>query len=297
METQTKTNKFVGTGVALITPFKEDFSIDFKALRNIVDYIIENGADYIVALGTTSEAPTLSAEEKKSVIDTIINAVNRRCPIILGMGGNDTLALIRQIKDFSFTGIDAILSVTPYYNKPQQNGLISHFTAVADISPIPVVLYNVPGRTGVNMTAETCLKLAKHENVIAIKEASGNFHQIMEILRDKPSDFDVISGDDSITQPLMSLGAIGVISVAANAYTKPFAQMVKAQLQGNFEESLQMHYKLLKMNNLIFADGSPAGIKVLLKQIGLCSDVVRLPLVNVSENVKQLLITEWNTNY
>lgn len=297
MEKQITTNKFVGTGVALITPFKEDFSIDFKALKSIIDYVIENGADYIVALGTTSEAPTLSTEEKNAVVETIIRAVNRRCPIILGMGGNDTLALIGQIKKNSFTGIDAILNVTPFYNKPQQNGLISHFTAVADISPVPVVLYNVPSRTGVNMTAATCIKLAKHENIIAVKEASGNLQQIMEILRDRPENFDVISGDDSITQPMMNLGAIGVISVAANAYTKPFAQMIHAQLQGDFEKSLKLHYKLLKMNNLIFADGSPAGIKVLLKQIGLCSDVVRLPLINVSKNVEQQLIDEWNTNY
>ena len=286
--------KFWGTGVALVTPFNKDFSVDYDALKKIVNHVLENGANYLVALGTTSEAPTLSDDEKKKVVETIIETAAGRCPIVLGMGGNNTQALVNQIKNQNFEQIDAILSVTPYYNKPQQNGLIAHFTAVADASPVPVILYNVPGRTGVNLNAQSCLKLAEHPNIIAVKEASGNLQQCMEILRDKPEHFDVISGDDSLTQPLMALGAKGVISVAANAYTNLFAKMVSLQLAKKHDEALQLHYKLLEMNNLIFIDGSPAGIKTLLCYIGLCNEIVRLPLVNVNDKAHQLLLNEWN---
>ena len=288
-----KYNPFKGTGVALITPFKADQSVDFEALTKIVNHVIDNGADFLVVLGTTSEAPTLSAEEKKLVISTILKANNGRLPILLGMGGNNTQAVIEAIKTQDFTGIQGILSVVPYYNKPNQRGMKAHFEAIADASPVPVVVYNVPGRVGVNLQAATCVELAKHPNIIAVKEASGNLQQIMEILRDKPSDFDVLSGDDGITQPLMALGAQGVISVAANAYTKPFSSMMRAMNEGHTEEALRLHYAMLRMNQLIFADGNPAGIKCLMNHMGLCQNVLRLPLVPVNEKVEVDIIEEW----
>lgn len=292
-----KTNPFVGTGVALITPFNEDFSVDYKSLENIVEFTLSNGADFLVALGTTSEAPTLTLEEKDNVLKTIIKVSNKRCPIMLGMGGNNTQALIQTIKNQDFTGVDGILSVVPYYNKPNQRGMKVHFEAVADNSPVPVVLYNVPGRVGVNLQSTTCVELAKHPNIIAVKEASGNLQQIMEILRDKPSDFDVLSGDDGITQPMMALGAKGVISVAANGYPDIFCKMVKSMLNNDVATALPLHYKLLKMNNLIFADGNPAGIKCLLAYQNLCKNILRLPLVSVNENVKNDLENEFNFIY
>ena len=289
-----KHNPFKGTGVALVTPFKNNFSVDENALQGIVNHVINNGADFLVVLGTTSEAPTLSAEEKKLVISTILKANNGRLPVMLGMGGNNTQAVIEAIKAQDFTGIQGILSVVPYYNKPNQRGMKAHFEAIADVCPVPVVVYNVPGRVGVNLQAATCLELAKHPNIIAVKEASGNLQQIMEILRDKPADFDVLSGDDGITQPLMALGAQGVISVAANAYTQPFSRMMHAMKEGRFEEALRLHYSMLKMNQLIFADGNPAGIKCLMSKMGLCENVLRLPLVKVSEKVEMDIIDEWN---
>lgn len=291
-----KHNPFKGTGIALITPFKSDKSVDVESLAKIVNHVIDNGADFLVALGTTSEAPTLSAEEKKLVIKTIIDTNRNRLPILLGMGGNNTEAVIEAIKAQDFTGIGGILSVVPYYNKPNQRGMKAHFEAIADASPVPVVLYNVPGRVGVNLQAATCVELAKHPNIIAVKEASGNLQQIMEILRDKPTDFDVLSGDDGITQPLMALGAQGVISVAANAYTKPFAQMMHAQKEGNTAEALRLHFGMLRMNQLIFADGNPSGIKCLMQRMGLCENVLRLPLVPVCEKVEQDITNEYENN-
>ncbi len=288
-----KHNPFKGTGIALITPFKKDHSIDIESLIKIVNHVIDNGADFLVVLGTTSEAPTLTSEEKNLVINTILKANNGRLPILLGMGGNNTLAVIEAIKAQNFDGIQGILSVVPYYNKPNQRGMKAHFEAIADASPVPVVVYNVPGRVGVNLQAATCVELAQHPNIIAVKEASGNLQQIMEILRDKPSDFDVLSGDDGITQPLMALGAQGVISVAANAYTKPFSRMMKAMREGQAEEALRLHYAMLRMNQLIFADGNPGGIKCLMNIMGLCENVLRLPLVSVNEKVETDIIEEW----
>ena len=288
-----KYNPFKGTGIALITPFKTDQSVDFVALTRIVNHVIDNGADFLVVLGTTSEAPTLSAEEKKLVINTILKANNGRLPVMLGIGGNNTQAVIDAIKAQDFTGIQGILSVVPYYNKPNQRGMKAHFEAIADASLVPVVVYNVPGRVGVNLQAATCVDMAKHPNIIAVKEASGNLQQIMEILRDKPADFDVISGDDGITQPLMALGATGVISVAANAYTKPFSRMMDAMKEGRTEEALRLHYAMLRMNQLIFADGNPAGIKCLMNHMGLCENMLRLPLVSVNEKVEADIIEEW----
>ena len=288
-----KINPFRGTGVALVTPFKNDFSVDVEALKRIVNHVIDNGADFLVVLGTTSEAPTLTSEEKNLVISTILKTNNGRLPVMLGMGGNNTQAVIEAVKNQDFTGIQGILSVVPYYNKPNQRGMKAHFEAIANASPVPVVVYNVPGRVGVNLQAATCVELAQHPNIIAVKEASGNLQQIMEILRDKPADFDVISGDDGITQPLMALGATGVISVAANAYTKPFSRMMRAMKEGHTEEALRLHYAMLRMNQLIFADGNPAGIKCLMSHIGLCQNVLRLPLVSANEKVEAEIIEEW----
>lgn len=285
-------NIFKGTGIALVTPFNEDKSVDFESLKRIVNHVIDNGADFLVALGTTSEAPTLTAEEKKQVVDTILRTNNGRLPVLLGMGGNNTQAVIDAIKAQDFTGIQGILSVVPYYNKPNQRGMKAHFEAIADVSPVPVILYNVPGRVGVNLQAATCVELAKHPNIVAVKEASGNLQQIMEILRDKPADFDVLSGDDGITQPLMALGAQGVISVAANAYTKPFSRMMRAMKEGRTDEALTLHYAMLRMNQLIFADGNPAGIKCLMSHIGLCKNILRLPLVPVNEKVEEEINAE-----
>ncbi len=285
-------NIFKGTGIALVTPFNEDKSVDFESLKRIVNHVIDNGADFLVALGTTSEAPTLTAEEKKQVVDTILRTNNGRLPVLLGMGGNNTQAVLDAIKAQDFTGIQGILSVVPYYNKPNQRGMKAHFEAIADVSPVPVILYNVPGRVGVNLQAATCVELAKHPNIVAVKEASGNLQQIMEILRDKPADFDVLSGDDGITQPLMALGAQGVISVAANAYTKPFCRMMQAMKEGRTDEALTLHYAMMRMNQLIFADGNPAGIKCLMSHIGLCKNILRLPLVPVNEKVEEEINAE-----
>jgi 4-hydroxy-tetrahydrodipicolinate synthase len=288
-----KINPFRGTGIALVTPFKQDRTIDIEALVRIVNHIIDNGADFLVVLGTTSEAPTLTAEEKSLVINTILTTNAQRLPVLLGMGGNNTQVVIEAVKAQDFTGVQGILSVVPYYNKPNQRGMKAHFEAIADASPVPVVVYNVPGRVGVNLQAATCVELAKHPNIIAVKEASGNLQQIMEILRDKPTDFDVLSGDDGITQPLMALGATGVISVAANAYTQPFSRMMNAMKEGRIDEALRLHYAMLRMNQLIFADGNPAGIKCLMSQMGLCQNVLRLPLVPVNDKVEGEIIEEW----
>jgi 4-hydroxy-tetrahydrodipicolinate synthase len=288
-----KNNIFKGTGVALVTPFKQDFSVDTEALVRIVVHVIDNGADFLVVLGTTSEAPTLTDDEKNLVISTILKANNGRLPVLLGMGGNNTQAVVEAIKAQDFSGIQGILSVVPYYNKPNQRGMRAHFETIADACPVPVVVYNVPSRVGVNLQAATCVELAKHPNIIAVKEASGNLQQIMEILRDKPADFDVLSGDDGITQPLMALGATGVISVAANAYTAPFSRMMHAMKDGRTDETLRLHYAMLRMNQLIFADGNPAGIKCLMSHMGLCENVLRLPLVTVSDKVEDDIVEEW----
>jgi len=289
-----KNNIFKGTGIALITPFKQDQSVDIEALTRIVNHVIDHGADFLVVLGTTSEAPTLTAEEKNLVISTILTTNNGRLPVMLGMGGNNTQAVIEAIKTINYKNIQGILSVVPYYNKPNQRGMKAHFEAIADASPVPVVVYNVPGRVGVNLQAATCVELAQHPNIIAVKEASGNLQQIMEILRDKPADFDVLSGDDGITQPLMALGAQGVISVAANAYIEPFSRMMHAMKEGHTEEALRSHYAMLRMNQLIFADGNPAGIKCLMSHMGLCENVLRLPLVKANEKVENDIVEEWN---
>lgn len=288
-------NKICGTGVALITPFNSDFSVDFDSLKKIVHHVIDNGIDFLVALGTTSEAATLSAAEKDLVVKSIIDAASGRVPVVLGIGGNNTNAVVEQIQNQDFTGIAAILSVVPYYTKPQQDGLFYHFDAIATASKVPIILYNVPGRTSSNLKFETTLKLAaKHKNIIAVKEASGDLMQIMNIIHDKPSHFDILSGDDAFTLPMIACGATGVISVAANALTADFCKMVNFALDNRVVDSRILHYKLLKMIELFFADGNPSGVKALMSEMGLCSEVVRLPLVTVNENIRKQIRDEWN---
>ncbi|NDV47536.1 4-hydroxy-tetrahydrodipicolinate synthase [Paludibacter sp. 221] len=274
------TNKLTGMGVALITPFKEDESIDFEALARLVEHQIKNGTDYLVVCGTTAETPTLTEEEKDEVTHFIINCVAGRCPIVLGVGGNNTKAIVNKLQTEDFAGVDAILSVTPYYNKPSQEGLYQHYAAISKASPLPIVLYNVPGRTGINMTAETTIRLAKDfSNICAIKEASGNFTQIDDIIKNKPTDFLVISGDDGITFPLITLGACGVISVIGNAFPREFSRMVRLALQGDYDNARQIHHYFTELFQLLFVEGNPAGVKSMLAVMGFIKNKLRLPLV------------------
>ena len=284
-------NILKGCGVALVTPFNEDFSIDFLALKKLVNYQIDNGTDYLVVLGTTGEAPTLSMGEKLEVLKTVQDANRGRLPIVFGVGGNNTMAvceILRSLPD----GIDAILSVSPYYNKPTQNGIIEHYKEVAKATDLPIILYNVPGRTGSNMTASTTLVLADINNIVAVKEASGDFNQIMEILHNKPDGFDVISGDDAITIPLINLGAAGVISVVANAFPNRFSQMVHAALDNDIVLARDAHYDLLNVTNLFFSEGNPAGVKVSLSKQGLMREIVRRPLYPVSKELELQIFKE-----
>lgn len=269
-----------GMGVALITPFKQDKSVDFPALARLLEYIIQNKADYIVVLGTTAETATLTEDEKKAVKEFVVERVNRRVPLVLGVGGNNTKALTDYLKENDLSAFNAILSVVPYYNKPSQEGIYQHYKAIAEASPIPVILYNVPGRTGVNMTAETTLRLARDfENIIGIKEASGNITQMDDIIKNKPTNFMVISGDDGITFPLITLGAVGVISVIGNAFPKEFSRMVRLALHGQYDQALQIHHKFTELFSLLFVDGNPAGVKCLLNAKGMIENELRLPLV------------------
>lgn len=282
--------KFKGTGVAIVTPFKANGDVDIEGLEKVTEHLISGGVEYIVMLGTTGETATQSKDEKKQVVDTILRINNGRVPLVMGIGGNNTQEVINTINGFNFEGIDAVLSVSPYYNKPNQQGIINHYTAIADVSPRPVILYNVPGRTGSNMTAATTLHLAKHDNIIGMKEASGNMEQCMEIIKNKPEGFLVISGDDALTYPLMSLGMDGVISVVAHAYPKDFSDMVRLCLKGDFVAARKLHYRILDISTTIFADGSPGGIKAILEHMGICGSTVRMPLAPVSEEVKNKLI-------
>ncbi len=279
------TKFFKGTGIAIITPFNKDKSIDFDSLEKIIEYNISGGTDFIVVHGTTAEAATQTSEEKKAVREFVLEKVNGRLPLAVGMGGNDTADLIVSLRTIDLTGFDAILSVAPYYNKPTQGGMIAHFEAVADYSPLPVIIYNVPGRTGANIKAETCLKLAAHKNIIAVKEASGNLEQIMEIIRKKPEGFSVLSGDDLLTFPMVALGADGVISVAAQAAPELFSGMVKDALASKNKEAAEKHYRLMPYMQYLFADGNPAGIKAALAARGLCKNILRLPLIPANEQV------------
>lgn len=284
------TNKFRGTGVAIVTPFKKSGAIDFDAYEKILDFIIKDEVDFIVALGTTGEASTLSNQEKKTLIEFSVEKINSRVPLVVGMGGNNTSDLVLSIHATPFKGVDAILSVCPYYNKPQQEGLYQHFKIVAEACPVPVILYTVPGRTSSNLIAATTLRLANDfKNIIGIKEASGNFDQIYQILKYKPQGFLVLSGDDGLTLPLIAAGCDGVISVVANAYPKEFSQMVQFGLTGDFEKARQIHFRLIELINSLFADGSPAGIKAALSIKKLCDENLRLPLVPVNKKVHTLI--------
>lgn len=269
-----------GLGVALITPFKKDKSIDFPALESLIERLIKASADYIVVLGTTGETPALFPEEKKQIRDFIREKTAGRIPLVLGMGGNNTMGVVKEIEDTDLTGFSALLSVVPFYNKPSQEGLFQHYKTIAEASPLPIILYNVPGRTGVNMTAQTTLRIAREcPNVIGIKEASGNFTQIEEIIKNKQPNFTVISGDDAITYPLMTLGAEGVISVIGNAYPAEFGKMVRLCLEGRYSEALPIHFEFTELFNLLFVDGNPAGVKCTLNAMGLIENELRLPLV------------------
>lgn len=279
-----------GTGIALVTPFDTNREIDFPSLERIVKYNINNGIDYLVVLGTTGESVTLTKNEKKEVVRFVLKTANGRLPVVLGIGGNNTHEILEQFEHTDFNGIDAILSVSPYYNKPSQEGIYQHYRELAGNSPLPLILYNVPGRTGTNMSAATTLRLANEvENIIAIKEASGNFAQIMEILHHKPDHFNVISGDDLFTLPLITLGAIGVISVTAQAVPAVFSNMVRKALAGKTDEARKLHYQMLGLMNALFADGSPGGIKAALEILGLCGNILRLPLVPVNSQVYSLI--------
>lgn len=280
----------IGTGVALVTPFKKDFSVDTEALKRIVNYVIEGGVEYLVVLGTTAESATLSKEEKELVIRTITEANSARVPMVLGVGGNNTLEVVEELQKRDLSDFTAILSVSPYYNKPTQEGIYQHFKMVAEASPIPVILYNVPGRTASNMLPETVMRLAKDfKNIIGIKEAAGDIVQAMKLIQHKPEGFLVISGDDMITLPMVLAGGAGVISVIGEGYPKEFSEMVRLGLQRKVDEAYALHYKIMDSIDMIFEQGNPGGIKEIFKSLGLSENTVRLPLVNVNENLAQRL--------
>jgi 4-hydroxy-tetrahydrodipicolinate synthase len=276
-------HKLRGTGVALVTPFDKNHRVDTDALRKLVKHVIAGKCEYVVALGTTGESVTLTHEEKQLVIDTVVNTVKGKIPIVMGMGGNNTNELIDGIKSYNLKGVDAILSVSPYYNKPSQAGIIAHYKAFAKACPLPVILYNVPGRTGSNMLPETTLELAKEKNIIGIKEAAGSMDQIMDLIQAKPKDFLIISGDDHLALAETAMGADGVISVVANAWPKQFSEMIRLGLKSNFEKARPIHFNLLPVIPLLFKEGNPTGIKYVLEKMNICSSNVRLPLIPVSK--------------
>jgi 4-hydroxy-tetrahydrodipicolinate synthase len=278
----------LGTGVALVTPFKSDFSVDIEALNTIVNYSIENGIEYLVVMGTTAENATLSAQEKELVIETIVTANNGRLPLVLGVGGNNTLQIVEELKTRDLSAFQAILSVSPYYNKPTQEGIYQHFKAIAEASPVPVVLYNVPGRTSSNMLPSTVLRLAfDFPNIIGIKEAAGDLVQAMKIIQHKPKDFLVISGDDMIALPMVLAGGAGVISVIGQGFPKEFSEMIRLGLNKKVDAAFELHYKLADSIDMIFEQGNPAGIKEVFKALAIAENVVRLPLVSVDENLSK----------
>ncbi len=286
-------NKFSGTGVALITPFDANGSVDYTALTKLVEFVSEGGVNFLVALGTTAETPTLTSEEKSKVLECVKVANTANLPIMVGIGGNNTQEVVDKIKHTDFNGVDSLLSVTPYYNKPSQQGMYEHYKVVADASPVPVMLYNVPGRTGVNMTADTTLRLAQHKNIFGTKEASGNLSQMGYILRDKPTDFMVLSGDDGLAVPLASIGGAGLISVAANAYPKEISEMVRLALAQKYTEAAKIHLKMMELIDALFIEGNPVGIKDVLTNMGMIANTLRLPLVSSSpaltDKIKKLM--------
>jgi 4-hydroxy-tetrahydrodipicolinate synthase len=286
-------NMFHGTGVAMVTPFDAQGQVDYAGLENLINYLIDNGINYLVSLGTTGESATLSKEEKKKVWAFTAQVVNKRVNLVAGIGGNNTYEVVNAVKEFDTTGYDAILSASPHYNKPIQEGIYQHYKAIAEASPLPIILYNVPGRTGSNMSAETTVRLANDfKNIIGIKEASGNFDQFNQIMRDKPADFLFISGDDPVTLPMIALGAVGVISVVGNAVPRQFSDMINTCLAGDFKAAQKAHYQFIEFTRLMFAEGSPGGVKTALKQLGVCGNVLRLPLVQVSPAVADKISLE-----
>ena len=292
-------NIFKGLGIALITPFLEDGSVDYKSLMRLIEYQLDNGADFFCILATTGETPTLTAEEKQKIKELVVSIVGGKVPILMGCGGYNTAAIVEELQTRDFQGIDGILSVCPYYNKPSQEGLYQHFKTIAANTSLPVVLYNVPGRTGVNMKAETTVRLAHDcQNIVAIKEASGNLEQVDEIIKNKPKDFDVISGDDALTFPMISCGAVGVISVIGNALPREFSKMIRLQRKGEYDGARKIHHRFTDLFSLLFVDGNPAGVKAMLHEMGYIQNVLRLPLVptristlqRMSEIMKELKI-------
>lgn len=284
-------DRFKGLGVAMVTPFSSSKAIDYSATDRLLEYLVDGGVDYLVVMGTTGEASTLTDDEKHELIAHVVEKNNGRLPIVLGVGGNSTSSVISSIKHFNLKGVDAILSVTPYYNKPTQKGLEMHFRTVAESSPLPLILYNVPGRTGVNMSAQTTLTLASEvPNIIGIKEASGNLNQMSYILRDRPDNFLVISGDDGLALPQMAMGADGIISVVGNAVPKRFSEMVRLASQGKFGEAASIHLELVELIDGLFADGNPGGIKAALSILGIIDNNLRLPLVPVGEATYKNLV-------
>jgi 4-hydroxy-tetrahydrodipicolinate synthase len=278
--------KFKGTGVAIVTPFKSDTSIDFAALGRVIDYVIKGGVNYIVVMGTTGESVTLTKDEKKAIISFVVEAVDNRIPLITGIGGNNTQEVINCIRHANLTGIDGILSVAPYYNKPTQKGLFQHFKAIATCSPLPVIIYNVPGRTCCNISSDTCLELAHEcENIVAVKEASGDINQIMKIIKGKPENFLVISGDDMMTLPIIAAGGSGVISVLANAFPAQTSEIVNHSLKYNFKSAREIQFRFLEMIELLFIEGNPSGVKAMLNILNICQNNLRLPLVPVSRTI------------
>lgn len=281
-------NQFKGAGVALVTPFLADMSIDYPALRKLVREQIAGGTNFLVVQGTTGESPTLTSDEKQKVLETVQEENNGVLPIVYGVGGNNTLAVAEAFSKIP-AGVDGILSVAPYYNKPIQRGFVAHYKAIAQATDLPIIMYNVPGRTGSNMLAETTLELAEVKNIVAMKEASGNMEQIMEVIRCKPADFLVLSGDDALTMPLIAAGAEGVISVVANSFPKQFSQMVAASLNGDLATSRKLHYDLLPITKLFFTEGNPGGVKIALEELGWMAPHMRLPLVQVSDSLKSAI--------
>jgi 4-hydroxy-tetrahydrodipicolinate synthase len=282
---------FKGSGVALVTPFQTDGSIDFQALKQLVTLQIKGGTDFLVVQGTTGESPTLSQDEKRKVLDTVLEVNNGQLPIVYGIGGNNTAGLAALFQNLP-SGVDGILSVSPYYNKPIQKGIVAHFKQVASFTDLPIILYNVPGRTGSNMSVETTLELAEIQNVVAVKEASGNMEQIMDIIRQRKPGFGVLSGDDNLTMPLIAAGADGVISVVANAFPERFSQMVHASMEGNLALAKEAHYDLFNVTKMFFEEGNPGGVKVALAQRGLMSETMRMPLYPVSEGLRSRIQAE-----
>ncbi|WP_316765189.1 4-hydroxy-tetrahydrodipicolinate synthase [Pedobacter frigiditerrae] len=286
-------NKFHGTGVALVTPFNTDGSVDYQRLKKLINHLVDGGIDYLVSLGTTGETATLSKDEKKKVWDFTAEINNGRLPLVAGIGGNDTLVIGNAIKTFENNNYSAVLSVSPYYSKPTQEGIYQHYKYLSELSELPIILYNVPGRTGSNISAETTCRLAHDfKNVIATKEASGSFEQFNQIMRDKPEDFLLISGDDPIALPMISIGAVGVISVVGNALPQQLSDMIRLCLKGDFAKALPAHLSLLEITRLMFAEGNPAGVKAVLKQLNICDDVVRLPLVKASSALNKSLAVQ-----